>query len=346
MRDTLSFRQLAALLWCALLAPAAELLPGAGGKLGALAVPSLAAVGAVLAASGLLCARAAGASGLARGLLDSFGRPAGTVVLLIYMVWGELLLVLRLALASRRLLGAGERDGTLWFFLAVLAAMALWMSRGRLGAVGRTAELMFLALAVTGGAVLLLALPQTRGINLLPRTDWSARSAAEAALPGLEAFSWGVFAPFLFQQDGERHTGAWLRWTALGCLALAGAELVILGNFGAALTGLLEAPFFQLAKSVGVEGAFQRVESVVSALWTFSDLCLLSGILWMMRRGAEALRPGIGSQTAAAAVLPAAGTRPWVLDELRRLLPAGGAVLGLAVPLLAVLLGERRGTRG
>ena len=54
-----------------------------------------------------------------------------------------------------------------------------------------------------------------------------------------------------------------------GCLLLALSQFVILGSLGATLAGRLDSPFFTLAKSVGVEGAFQRVESVITALWTW-----------------------------------------------------------------------------
>ena len=45
------------------------------------------------------------------------------------------------------------------------------------------------------------------------------------------------------------------------------------------------------AKSVGVEGAFQRVESLVAAVWSFSDLILLAGLLQGMKRIVGVLLP-------------------------------------------------------
>lgn len=61
----------------------------------------------------------------------------GKGVLLFYIVWGELLLALRLRLCAQRLLTAGERDGSLWFFLPAAAALVLWMARGKLSAFAR-----------------------------------------------------------------------------------------------------------------------------------------------------------------------------------------------------------------
>ena len=59
--------------------------------------------------------------------------------------------------------------------------------------------------------------------------------------------------------------------------------LVINGCFGPALAQSLSSPFFSLAKSVGVEGAFQRVESVVAALWIFADLGMAAVLLYAIQ---------------------------------------------------------------
>ena len=127
MKDHISHTQLTALVWAGALAPAAELLPaitlptaGKGAWLAPLAAAPLVLLG------GWLLARLSGEGGLASALrsgLGIFGIPA----LLIYMVWGELLLSLRLRLCAQRLVAAGYRDGTLWFFLLAVAGVTLWM---------------------------------------------------------------------------------------------------------------------------------------------------------------------------------------------------------------------------
>ena len=48
------------------------------------------------------------------------------------------------------------------------------------------------------------------------------------------------------------------------------------GNFGPGLTARMDTPFFMMVKGIGIEGTFQRVESVIIALWVFSDLALLN----------------------------------------------------------------------
>lgn len=74
--------------------------------------------------------------------------------------------------------------------------------------------------------------------------------------------------------EGDRRRALW--WAAAFCLVLTALQLVCLGNFGPGLTARMDTPFFMMVKGIGIEGTFQRVESVIIALWVFSDLALLN----------------------------------------------------------------------
>ena len=168
-QDRISTRQLGALLWAGLMAPAAELLPAVTLPLAGRAawLSALAALPVVLLIGWTLTKLDLSRDGLAGAVCRGMGPWAGKGVLLLYMIWGELLLALRLRLCAQRLLTAGERDGSLWFFLPAAAALVLWMARGKLSAFARAGQLFFLVLAVTGGAILLLSLPQVRAVRLI-----------------------------------------------------------------------------------------------------------------------------------------------------------------------------------
>ena len=352
-RDTLSMRQLMAILWAGLLGPAAELLPGTAARAGGIGVLGLVVVSSAVLVSGWVLWRLAQGSGsLAQGFLDAFGRGLGNVILIIYMVWCQLLFTLRLRQSAQRLLSGGQRDGALWFFLMVLGLMALWLSRGRLGAFGRAGELMFVGLAVTGATVLALSLFQVRGENLMGAWDWSGASVRDLVRPGGSVWGYGIFAAFLMQPRQLREVGRkWLGWTVLGGLPLMLTQGVILGVFGPNLAGRLSSPFFQLAKGVGVEGAFQRVESVVAAVWTFSDLILLGGLLWAVRTIGGSLwpnAPGHSVTTASALTgivvgIALFGERFSVGAAVERVLPIGGLILTLGVPVVAIVTKRTKG---
>ena len=167
-KGALSRTQLAVLAWAGVLAPAAELLPGAALSAGRGAwLAPLAALPLVLMSVCLLT-RLAGDQGLARGILDGLGPRFGWGVLFLYVVWALALLALRLRLCAGRMLSSGYRDGAMPYFLLAAAGMVFWLAGGSLAAFARAGQLFFLVLAVTGGAILLLSLPQVRAVRCCP----------------------------------------------------------------------------------------------------------------------------------------------------------------------------------
>lgn len=337
--EKISRTQLMALVWAGVMAPAAESLPALllpdAGKSAWLSV--LLAAPLVLAAGWLLDGLA-GETGLARALVVRLGPAPGRALLLIYIVWGEVLLTLRLRLCAQRLLASGERDGALWFFLFAFAGVLVWMGRKPLAAFARTGQIFLAVLLAAAGAVLLLSLSRARPERLLPL--WWEPGLLQGAAGAGGVMGWGLFAAFLTGQvkdQGERKGWHWLFWGGGGCLLLALAQAVILGSLGAELAGRLNNPFFTLAKSIGVEGAFQRVESVISALWTFADLTMGGVLIFAMRAMGEQLFPqrvqgaipwaAVLAAAAGALALPELGAaRSWSF------VPVGNLILGILLP--------------
>ena len=97
-QDRISTRQLGALLWAGLMAPAAELLPAVTLPLAGRAawLSALAALPVVLLIGWGLARLDLHRGGLAGAVCREMGPWAGKGVLLFYIVWGELLLALRL----------------------------------------------------------------------------------------------------------------------------------------------------------------------------------------------------------------------------------------------------------
>ena len=261
-RETLSNRQWGTLLWVSALAPAAELFPSVGletaGR-GAWLTP---------AASALILVPLVWLAGDRLGT-GRIGRGAA----LLCGLWMEVLLVLRLTLCARRMIRAGERDGAVWFFLLTLTALALWMGTGKLSAVGRAGQIYLVLLLGVAALVLGLSLPRVRVDRILPLWTEDAGPVLLTALSGAGSLCWSVL-PMLFLPAAPESGKSRVLWVSGGCALLTLAQLIIIGNLGTGLCARSESAFFALTKSVGVEGAFQRVESVVAALWVISDLTL------------------------------------------------------------------------
>ena len=344
----LSMTQLMALAWAGAMAPAAEVLPAAalpeGGHgawlTGLFVLPLLLALGWLLGA-------AAGDGGLAQGLNRRLGPLAGGAVRILYMVWAAVLAAQRLGRCALRLSMTGSRDGSFWFFLAGLTAVSLWVARGRPAALGRMGQGLLAGLLAAAGAVLVLSLPRLRWTLLVPARGTEVLAAAKAALPAAGAMAPALYAAFLLEQtDREREGQTFLWWTVSGCLLLTAGQGIVLGCLGPVLAGRLGSPFFTLAQSVGVEGAFQRVESVIHTLWTGADLALTA--LLIAAAGELGGRPPrispasarMGAAAAAAVLAPplaaaagARGVRLWPVTLILSALPG----------LLTLIFDRRRG---
>jgi hypothetical protein len=261
-------------------------------------------------------------------------------------------------MCAQRFYAGGEgRDGVLGFFLLVVAGMVLWMSRGDLPTLGRAGQLFFAALLLGAGTVLVLSLPQLRPERVFPLYLEESGGILWGALPAAGVLGWSFYAAFLQQdvaEQGEDQKRQWRLWSLGGCGLLGLGQLVILGVLGVELARRVQSPFFLLAKGVSIQGGFQRVESIVAALWLFSDLTQAGVLVFALKKlfgrafgeKWEKVCPWAAVLTAlAAAFLPL-----WDGETLAlfggKLVPAGNLLLGLAVPALESLrrgLHRRRG---
>ena len=343
----LSMTQLMALFWTGALAPAAEVLPAAalpegghGAWLTGLFVPP------VLLAAGWLLGRLAGGGSPTAGLKGCLGSAAGSVFAVLYLLWAAILAGQRLGRCALRLSMTGGRDGSFWFFLAGLTAASLWIARGSPAALGRMGQGLLAGLLTAAGVVLVLSLPRVDWLLVFPVGGREVLSAAKAALPAAGSMAPALYAAFLLgHTDREREKGTFLWWMAAGCLLLAAGQAVVLGCLGPVLAGRLGSPFFTLAQGVGVEGAFQRVESVIHTIWTGADLGL-TALLVMAAGEIGRELPGVKAQTARTGAALAAAVIAPVLAARES---AGGVrlwpvTLGLLVipPVLTLVFDKQR----
>lgn len=332
--------KLAGAVWAAVLSPAVGILPALAARLGGpggwlaplVALPAL-----------LLLTRLWGC--LARRK-ERMGSTAGRLLTIIYIMWALALACARLRLSGQRLQFTAQRETRLWFFLPIVAGAAAWLAWGKADAFVRAAAVFGRVLALALVAVLGLTLFQMRPENLFPLWTGDILPVLKAAVPTLGVLCYGVYGAFLW--DGAGGEGVKRRVSG-GCVILALLLLSVLGNMGPELAAALEDPFLTLSKHVGVEGAFQRVESLVSALWLLGDLALLGLLLWACRRMVRSLVPRRKDRWIAAAgavaILLGSGLvfRDAILAQQFEytIAPVGNLVLGAAVPV-ALYLQENR----
>jgi len=322
--DALSVRQMAVCAFVGGLAPAAA---GAGyGWQGALlAVPVILLAGWALTA-------------LAPRWRSIENKWTGRTLGVLYALWAAALLARGLARCAGRVLAAGGGDvrHAPWL-IALLALPLLWMARGKPAAFFRAAEIFYLAVALTGAALLVWsAFKMEWRYLLLPAEDlgggfWAALEAGGTFL---------FVLPYVNRvKASQKNAGRAMVWLA----ALAGAtvlmSLAAVGVLSPAVAGRTGQPFFLMT---AVLGRGVRVEGLAGALWLLADLACL-GLLarsWQRRGTDKSWLPPLA--VALGAVCAA-------LDLPSLLPPAvwggGCAVLALATVLILLCAGAAGGTQ-
>ena len=344
-------RRLRAAAWAAVLAPAVGVLPGAAVRqagMGAWLAP-LAALPVMLLLGRAL--EKLSHRGLAETFVTVLGKSVGGALTTIYIMWALMLGSARLRLGGRRLLFTAQRATGLWLAPVVLVLLAVWLACGRAESCVRAAAVFSRVLALALLAVLGLTVFRIKAENLLPLWSQDAVPVLRGVVPVLGVLGYGVYAAFLRESD---ETGGDTGRIVGACGVLLLLLVAVLGNLGVELTAALEDPFLTLSKQIGAEGAFQRVESLVSALWLLADLALLALLLLACRRMVGVLLPGCKGWVVVLAAALAISAGALLVFRDPRLAGEfetgpglwGNVVLGAGVPLLLAAVATAKESGG
>lgn len=336
-RDVISMRQFMVLIITALLMPATALLPTMttrmAGSLGWLsvvgAIPFL--LGAGWAAEGLCRVEWKRVSGLVRN-----------AIIIMYMAWTLLLLMLCLRLSGARLEEIYGETAAMACAVAMLL-LAVWMALGKISSFGRAVEIFYMALAVLLVGVLLLAAFEIEKSNFVVNgEELSAFPKSCVAVAGLLLNVYPTTVLMCKVQPQEKAVYQKAKWVIVFCVALALLLGAVIGCLGPKLAGKISSPFLIMVQGLGVRGAFQRVEALIIAVWTLSDLALTGLLLHTWRALVSLVCPKKWSKKS---VLPVAVAViiGWVvfldLETLwtfsSKVLPTIGLLLGFVCPIFA-----------
>ena len=285
MSDTISLRQFLVLVFVSLFALLVRVVPGnvdriagRGGWL-SMAVVFL-VVGAFILLVGWAFQRLPG-GGLGTLFRVSFGDGLGRVCCGLSAAVLFLLLGLSLRFYAERFASTLYPDTELGLFFTVLLFMAVWLSGKRFGTLARAGQIFFLCLVAVMVVVLVLNLNSVRLYHVWPVWLHNIKEVGQAGLFVTGVFGIAFGTLFCLPQVKDRSGGIKLALSWLGglCALVALMGFIITGVFSANLTTTLQIPFFTLAKEVRVEGAFERMESLVAAMWVFTDVVLMGLLL-------------------------------------------------------------------
>ncbi|MBQ3135532.1 MAG: GerAB/ArcD/ProY family transporter [Oscillospiraceae bacterium] len=332
----MSASQRDAWLWAATLGPATAFLPVTAARAGAGGwVAPMLALPAVLAADRLM--RRVSRGGLVHNLCDTLGVGAARILTAIYVMWAVLLGGVQMYTCAQRL-AAVEPAGGSWPVTGAVVLLAVWFAKKSPAVMARWSVPVLGWLLAGLGVVAGLALLQARWDNLVPL--WSnGEGLLGAVVLALGVLCVRVYGGFLWEGT-EREAGGGLRWPAVVCGVLSVLLLAAQGSLGVELAARMENPLLALSRNIGVEGTFQRAESLVASVLLLADLALVTLLLcavetgvrrvWRVPRGRSAVVSAVAMLSGAAA----GGGVPMRL--LRVLIPAGNLLLGVGVPLLVL----------
>lgn len=307
-----------------------------------------------------LCPLAAGAAVVLLGALlgrrTGWGDPlgpwkgkGGRILALLLLLWGLFLTAAHAARVGSRL--ADALGGSSLLMTVLILALAGWMAAGGLPAFLRACEIFSLAVGAGFVFILLSGVFRLQWDYVLL---WQGQELAQVPLGALSAagtLAAGCYVLLLLPQVTLEEGGRRRVLGRLGGLfaALSAAMLLVLGRFGPALTSQIHRPFFQMVAGLGFEGAFQRLEGLVSALWVLGDVALLGLLLLSLQPLLDRLAgPGFGGRrvwaVTGAVLLLSLPAGFWQVVLEGPILPAGNLLAGGLILTLSLLSGRREKT--
>ena len=282
----ITWGQLGAVLLLALLPLGTELLPGRLARVGAAAWLCPLLAGGVLLALGWGVTRRLppGPWDWGERVAARWGRKPARVLAALFLGWGLCLTAAHAGRIGARLSeGVGASPVVLTGALLLLAG---WMAAGGLPPFARASEIFLLAVGAGFALILLFGIFRLDWSFTLLWTGEEVARVPAGALSAAGTLAAGGCALFLLG-DVRPEPGA--KKKALGRMAvlfalLAAAVLLVLGRLGSALAAQGARPFLQMVSGLGFEGAFQRLEGLVSALWALGDAALVGLLLLALGR--------------------------------------------------------------
>lgn len=349
----ISLKQLVILLFCGLLSPLIRMVPGetcqysgAGGWLAPLlALPPFLLILWVMTATFRRLPRGSGLGELYR---LAFGKKLGTGLLFLTALWLLVITAVNLRAYAEGFVSSIYQDTALWLFLLTMMALVWWVSCRGIATVCRMSQIFFYVLCITVGLLLLLGVREVEIFHIWPVWMEGWGNLLRSSLPVLAVLGYSI--PILFHRSeisgSQGGLGMAAAWFAVLCLAMTALGAVITGVFGWQTVVRLQLPFFSLAKEVTMISIVERIESIVAAVWVFSDVALLSALLLssgelMKQVTGKLSRRWILGLSAAAAVAGAVWISPNAF-ELRSMwievLQPWDGVVCLGIPLIACVL--------
>lgn len=216
---------------------------------------------------------------------SAFGKIIAKILALVYAVWVFGLAGFYLGAFTDKFAGLIMPGVPAGFFAITLLALIFIILSGRFQSFALLSNIFFYVVLLALAAVFLLQIPRIKAANLLPVTQYDLPNIISGVLPTLGIFVYITPLMFLGAECTEERA-KFRKYGLYSMAVLLAAGLVIfattVGVFGKDLTAAMEQPFLMSVKTVGAQGALERLESVFLLLWVVTDLAILVMLLHIL----------------------------------------------------------------
>jgi hypothetical protein len=281
---------------------------------------------------------------------SAFGKVIAKILALFYAIWIFMLVGFYLRAFAERFAGVIMPGVPSEFFFVTLLALVFIILSGRVQSFAIMSDLLFYLVVFAIVVVFALQLPRIQPENLLPVTHYDAGGIVRGVLPTLGIFAYLTPLMFLGGEITCNDTGRFRRYGMYSALILLGVNLMLfamtVGVFGSALTQEMHRPFMMSVKTVGAQGALERLESIFLLLWVVTDLAIIVMLMHVLLKLAGFLtlseKPEVFKSLLLSGVFILAlyikrGVNDTELLSIRLGLPAN-IVMGIIIPVIAVTL--------
>jgi spore germination protein (amino acid permease) len=208
---------------------------------------------------------------------SAFGKIIAKILVLVYAGWVFILAGFYLRAFGEKFAGLIMPGVPAGFFKITLLALIFIILSGKFQSFALLSNVFFYVVLLALGSVFFLQIPRIHHENLLPVTQYDVQNIMLGTLPTLGIFVY--LTPLMFLGDEIEKKHRFKKFGFFSALVLLGAGLVIfvttVGVFGKDLAATMEQPFLMSVKTMGAQGALERLESVFLLLWVVTDLAII-----------------------------------------------------------------------
>ncbi|OQB14981.1 MAG: Spore germination protein YndE [Firmicutes bacterium ADurb.Bin193] len=288
-RGKISTRQLFIICIVAIYSPIVRLSPSLAAKYAAHAGWISYLVSALIFIPMLYLLQSAFNKGNCSNLSELFEKSVGKIttkcIMIIYLIWLMILLALYTRYYASRLIVSIKPGANLSLISSLLLIVVFFGIKAGFEAFARLAEVFFSVFLIIFVVLFALLFNSIDYNNLYPVTHHDFIPILKGTYPVLGIWGYIIYAFFLGDYVNDKENIKYIGLQATAFSTVIGLMLVLLtiGVFNASVIERSTLPFFSAVKSASVLKTIERMESVLVAMWVFSDYYIISLFVFIIQ---------------------------------------------------------------